>query len=401
MPILNREPSHAPRPLLSFLRTPKPVPVAAPARTAPVTATAPVPTVVSAERAAAEVAIIVEAVGGLLHAYAQHAFDTDLRSGDETRALVQQWRMHAVIGAAPPDVMGGAIGSSAIDRDWRGLLRFFGDTRRDEAAFVVRGQNNLRESIWAFVSGLHHLVLEEHEEGKLADEHIRRVKLAVEGNDTEALKKETMAAVSVMESLMSTRRARQQEEFSRLAEKLRNLGRELEDARREGCLDALTGLPNRKEFDAYVQKSIELHTITGRPACLLMVDVDQFKQINDTFGHPVGDEALKLVTRALSRTILRRVDFVCRFGGDEFAIILQETDAAGAWVLGEKLRRALRDVLATPRINERGLDFTLSVGAAELSVGDHALSWTTRADQALYKSKSLGRDRVELLTALE
>ena len=348
----------------------------------------------AADRTAAELSLVLDSVGGLLQVYSQHAFDTDLHTAKELRVMVQHWRMHAVIGTAAPTPIGESGGTGIVDRDWNGLLRFFGEKRREEAAFVVRGQRNLRECIWAFVSGLHHLVLEEHEEGKAAQEHIRRVKEAVASNDTEQLKRETVAAVSVMETLLDTRRTRQQQQFSVLAEKLRNLGRELEDARRESCLDPLTGLPNRKEFDSYVQKSIELHTITGRRACLLMVDVDNFKNINDTHGHPMGDEALRQVTRALSRTVLRRVDFVCRIGGDEFAIILQETDASGARVLGEKLRNAMRDVLSTPRSNEQDLDYTLSVGIAELEVGDDPLSWMRRADQAMYVAKRSGRDQV-------
>ena len=232
-----------------------------------------------------------------------------------------------------------------------GLLRFFGTTRRDEAAYVNRAQNNLRESIWAFVSGLHQLVVEEHEEDKIVQDHISRVRAAVTSQDTGQLKRETMAAVSAMESLMESRRERQREQFSQLAGQLKDLGRELEDARKESALDGLTRLPNRKAFDDYITRSVELHSLMGRSASLLMVDDDNLKVINDTNGHTVGDDALRQVTRALSRTILRKVDFVCRLGGDEFAVILQETDARDALALGEKLRRS---PAGRPRHAKRG-----------------------------------------------
>jgi diguanylate cyclase (GGDEF)-like protein len=216
----------------------------------------------------------------------------------------------------------------------------------------------------------------------------------VANQDTTDLKRETMAAVSAMEALTHSRRERQREQFSMLADKLKDLGRELEDARRESALDALTGLPNRRTFDAYVTRSIELHSLMGRPASLLIIDVDNFKVINDTFGHSVGDDALRQVTRSLSRTILRKVDFVCRMGGDEFAVILQETDGTDAVALGDKLRRSLGDVLAAQRDCEPVLDYTISVGVAELKLGDDAIAWVNRADRALYEAKRLGRDQI-------
>ena len=350
-----------------------------------------------ADQPAAEMELVMDCLGGMLQAYGQYAFDTSLRTGDEVRGLVQNWRMHALVGATHPSPTHASSGGAISDRDWHGLVRFFADARRDETSFVVRGQRNLRDSIWAFVSALHHLVVEEHEDSKVAQEQIHRVKAAAGGHDTELLKTEAVAAVTALEALMSSRRTRQQQQYSALAERLSGMGRELEDARRESCIDMLTGLPNRKDFDDCAQKTIELQAMTGQPACLMMVDVDAFKTINDTHGHPLGDEALRQVARALSRTVLRKVDFVCRYGGDEFAIILHETDGPGGLGLGNKLRSALRDILDTPRANEQDLDYTLSIGVAELRLGDDVAEWTSRADQALYQAKKGGRNQVALI----
>lgn len=340
--------------------------------------------------------LVLDTVGGVLQSYTQHSFDTDLRTKDEIRARLQQWRMHVLIGAAQPGAVVAPAGSTIVDRNWQGLQRFFRETRRDEVAFVGRSHGELRESLWAFVGAIHHLIREENEEQGPVHEHLDRVKDAVAGTDTARIKRETLAAMSVMEALMAARRARQQAQFTLLAERLRSLGREIDDSRREGSTDTLTGLPNRKEFDAFVQQCLELHTITGRPACLLMLDVDDFKHINDTFGHGQGDVALKQVSTALARTILRKVDFVCRFGGDEFAVILQETDGASGRVIGSKVRRALRDVLDTPRANEHDLDYTLSIGVSELVIGDDVATWIRRADDALYEAKRTGKNRVSL-----
>jgi diguanylate cyclase (GGDEF)-like protein len=359
-----------------------------------VKAARPATDALSDDRSAAEFTVVMDALGGVLQLYGQHAFDTDLQTGDEIRAIVRRWMLHATMGAASPTATTERPAGGVTSRDWKGLLRFFGTTRRDETAYVHRALKDLRESIWAFVSGLHQLVLEEHEEGKVAQEHIGRVKAACASQDTDYLRRETMAAVSVMEKLLENRKERQRHQFSVLADKLKDLGQELEDARRESALDGLTGLPNRKAFDDYITRSIELHSLTVKPTSLLLIDVDNFKAINDTYGHPVGDDALRHVTRALSRTILRKMDFVCRLGGDEFAVIVQETGIDGARVLGEKLRRSLSEVLASRKGAEPAPDYTISVGVAELELGDNTLSWTNRADQALYDAKRLGRNQV-------
>jgi diguanylate cyclase (GGDEF)-like protein len=350
----------------------------------------------SADHDAAALMLVLDTVGGLLQAYAQNSFDTDLWTRETIRARLQQWRMHALIGAPQPDAVGEAGGSTIGDRNWHGLLRFFGETRRDEVAFVSRSHGDLRESLWAFVGTIHHLMLEEHVESRTVRTQLDQVREAAAGNDMDRLKRDTIAALVAMETLLATRRARQQKRFSGLADRLKTLGREIDESRREGCVDALTNLPNRRHFDEYIRQCIELGTITGRPACLIMVDVDDFKRINDTHGHALGDDALRQVSTALSRTILRKIDFVCRHGGDEFAVILQETDGASGKAIGEKIRRALRDVLDTPRANEQDLDYTLSIGVAELVMGDDAASWSRRADAALYDAKRLGKNRVAL-----
>jgi len=341
-----------------------------------------------------EASIVLDSVGVLLQLYGKYAFDTDTSSAAEARATSHSWMLHATMGAPRPGATDSRPAGGVLYRDWKGLTQYFGGARRDESEYVGRALGDLRDSVWAFVSALHQLVLEEHEEGRIATEHFARVKAAVAGNSTEQLKRETVAAISVMENLMIARRDRQRQQFTVLAEKLKSIGRELEDARRESALDSLTQLPNRRAFDDYITRSIELHSLLGQPATLLMIDVDNFKHINDTFGHPIGDEALRQVGRALARTFLRRVDFVCRFGGDEFGVILQETGHEGALALAEKLRRAMSDVLAAQPDAEPRLDYTLSIGIAELQLGDDATSWTQRADAALYSAKRAGRDQV-------
>ena len=377
-------------PVLTFRRAPRTTPPAISGRAT---------TLPPAEREAAEIMLVLDTVGGVLQAYAQHSFDTEQRTADVSRALLQQWRMHVLIGAAQPDAVVAPGGSTISDRNWQGLIRCFGETRRDEVAAVRRTHGSLRESIWAFVGAIHHLVREEHDEAGPVQDQLDQVKAAVRSNDTARLKRESLVAMNTMATLIAKRRARQQEQYAILADRLRSLGHEIDDSRRESGIDAVTGLPNRKDFDAFVRQCVEMSTLTGRIACLLMIDVDNFKNINDSHGHPIGDMALRQVATALSRTILRKVDFVCRHGGDEFAVVLQETDASSASVIAQKLRRALNDLLDTPKVNTDDLNYTLSIGIAEFIMGEETASWVRRADAALYEAKRGGRNRVAVYSA--
>ncbi len=343
---------------------------------------------------AREISLLLDSMGALLQLYGKFAFDTDTSSASETKATIHAWMLHATMGLPRPGSSENRPAGGVLYRDWKGLTQYFGGSRRDEAEYVGRALGDLRDSVRAFVSALHQVVIEEKEEGRIVAEQFARVKDAVAGNSTEELKRETIAAISAMENLMVARRDRQRQQFTVLAEKLKSVGRELDDARREGSLDTVTRLPNRRAFDDYITRCIELHSLLGQPACLLMIDVDNFKQINDTYGHPMGDEALRQVGRALARTFLRRVDFVCRYGGDEFAVILQETAQDGAVALAEKMRRAMSNVLDGQLVGDPKLEYTLSVGIAELQLGDDGDAWSRRADAALYAAKRAGRNRV-------
>ncbi|MCC6316225.1 MAG: GGDEF domain-containing protein [Gemmatimonadaceae bacterium] len=351
------------------------------------------------EELSRETGIVLDALGSLLQLYAKHAFDTELKSGDEIRTLIHQWKMHGLVGSQRPDHPDDKPGSGVFYRDWKGLIHAFGEQRRDESKYVTRVLDDFRDVTWAFVSAVHTVVVEEHTESRIASDQLSRMRVAVESNSTDLMKREALAVVTVMEKLIEHRKERQQEQFAVLADKLKNLGRELEDARRESTMDGLTGLSNRKAFDDYLGRSIELHTLLGQPGSLMMVDIDSFKAINDTYGHPVGDAALRQVASTLSRTFLRRVDFVARYGGDEFAIILQETGANNAALLAERLRKAVAEL--PPLEVQGGVEpprITLSVGIGELSVSDTGMDWVKRADAALYHAKRDGRDRVHAIS---
>lgn len=156
--------------------------------------------------------------------------------------------------------------------------------------------------------------------------------------------------------------------------------------------DALTGTHNRRHFDEVIERLIEsVHPIFIRHA-LIALDVDHFKKINDNFGHNKGDAVLSEISKVISNNI-RVKDSFCRVGGEEFFIICPDTDVTGCIVLAEKLRQAVES-LTFPI----GAFATISLGITEFTHGESAKLITERADKALYKAKTAGRNRVEIHT---
>lgn len=163
--------------------------------------------------------------------------------------------------------------------------------------------------------------------------------------------------------------------------------------------DELTGVPNRRHFLAQLESERQRALRYQRPACLAMLDLDHFKQVNDRHGHPAGDEVLKHFA-GLLRSHMRCEDVVGRLGGEEFALLMPETAPSGAQALLERIR----DALAQARLDSIAPDFayTFSAGVAEFPLTEPQAAcnrWIHEADQALYRAKTSGRNRTVLYQA--
>ncbi|WP_156840241.1 GGDEF domain-containing protein [Novosphingobium aquimarinum] len=154
--------------------------------------------------------------------------------------------------------------------------------------------------------------------------------------------------------------------------------------------DALTGVLTRRAFVEGVTRAIDRFGRYGRPAALVLFDIDHFKSINDNFGHPVGDEVLRQVASA-ARAMLRPSDILGRLGGEEFGVLLPETDRASSLACAERLRGAIGS-LELPQLN--GGMVSASFGTSSLSgLVRRAEAWLAEADAALYIAKRSGRNR--------
>lgn len=155
--------------------------------------------------------------------------------------------------------------------------------------------------------------------------------------------------------------------------------------------DCLTGLYNRSHFIEETKTYLKFAARNQTPLQLLIVDLDHFKDINDTFGHPAGDQVLKQFAD-YARSILRETDLIGRVGGEEFCLVLQNTDDIGGDIFAEKLRRGV-EALHIEYLNQP-ISIRVSIGIASLCSGETYQSLSRKADTALYQAKESGRNRV-------
>ena len=165
----------------------------------------------------------------------------------------------------------------------------------------------------------------------------------------------------------------------------------LQEVNRLATHDELTGLYNRRYILERIKVEQQQHIRYGNPCSLMLLDIDHFKIINDRYGHALGDEVLKALSRRIEST-LREGDTFSRYGGEEFIILLPMTDIKAAMVLAERVRTAIAQepLIKSPTL----LEVRCSVGVAELAAYEAMESWIARADQALYRAKKEGRDSV-------
>jgi two-component system cell cycle response regulator len=186
-------------------------------------------------------------------------------------------------------------------------------------------------------------------------------------------------------------RVRTQLRKKRYADRLRrNVQLSLEMA----ITDQLTGLHNRRYMTSHLDNLMASAAKAGKPLAFVIMDIDYFKAVNDTYGHDIGDEVLREFAKRVGANI-RGLDLACRYGGEEFVVVMPETDAALAYSVAERLRKSVETTPLEISRDPGKLSITVSIGiAASEGANDTADALLRRADQALYSAKRSGRNRV-------
>lgn len=155
--------------------------------------------------------------------------------------------------------------------------------------------------------------------------------------------------------------------------------------------DMLTGVKNRSTFDESLVREINLAQRHSHDFTMLIIDIDFFKKVNDTYGHKVGDDALKTIAQTIKQCV-RTTDMLFRYGGEEFVVLLGNTDCEKSYVIADRILESVREI--NMQVKGQVLDLTVSIGMACLNIQDNSESLFNRADGAMYSAKNDGRDQI-------
>ena len=279
----------------------------------------------------------------------------------------------------------------ALENNFRTRQNQIQDFSKRQRSYIEEKEAEFRQIIDTLVSGLAKAGAESDEFCKTMESCGQALEKVAKLDDIRKLREALNQQIGVMSQEIRQKRDRDAKALEQLRKKVSNLHLELKTAVKEGRACPLTHVGNRRAFDESLQNRYEHCCLVWKPFALILMDIDNFKKINDTFGHTAGDRVLTNVARALSKQI-RSDDMVTRYGGEEFAVILGSATLRGAKKCARKLVKMI-DKLAF--LSEDGVEIpvTISAGIAMLKQEDTPESLIRRADEALYAAKANGKNQ--------
>ncbi len=214
-------------------------------------------------------------------------------------------------------------------------------------------------------------------------------------DDIKKIKSALKQEVDQVRKTIKEKQFHDRENLEKLTRQVDSLNIELEKAKAESLTDGLTGVYNRLAFDRQMKKLEEKNVVTTFPFSLLLFDIDNFKIINDTYGHPIGDRVILALIQKC-RELTRKDDYLARFGGDEFAIIMSGASIRNATKKAKQLSKIVSGTRYAVDSSDESLElsFTVSIGVSSFAKDDSVATLTERADKALYMAKKSGKARV-------
>ena len=307
--------------------------------------------------------------------------------------MCNEFSRHVENGAGVPsyDIPQSADGS----REWARVRRFFSDRRKAENEFVTERLEDYRGVVEDLVSGLRNIGERDASTEHDVKASLNKIEDAVSTGVLPEIRKALSQTVNQVTETFAEQKRQYEKQLSDLNERMSSLKQDLVAAREEMKRDPLTDAYNRRGFDSAIELSLNMHFILSHPITLVMIDVDNFKTVNDTYGHAAGDEVLKGVGESLARAFIRKGDLVARYGGDEFAVILNDTSAENSEKLVERFLTYVRDIQIPYAPDD--MRVSCSAGYTEIHDSDTVQSLIKRADRALYKSKEGGRNQATFI----
>ncbi|MFN7727665.1 MAG: diguanylate cyclase [Bdellovibrio sp.] len=269
--------------------------------------------------------------------------------------------------------------------------QYFNSHRLEESSYVQKTFDDFRGIIWDFVDQLSEDLVLENQSDLEMQQHLTKLKDAVEANSIDSLKTHSRHFIDSYTEFQTKKDRRRMARMDHVRKNLDTVKKQLTEANTSMRQDHLTKAFNRKSFEEQAKNARNLHSLYKKHCSLIILDIDFFKKINDNYGHDMGDFVLQECVRTLKGIFSRDVDCVARIGGEEFAILLPDHQIEHAV---HKAQAALQKIRSEKYLNgELVLQFTVSMGVAELLQGETVEQWMKRADVALYESKQTGRNK--------
>jgi diguanylate cyclase (GGDEF)-like protein len=339
------------------------------------------PTDQAARPAPDELERVVEALASIVRAIGRFALDLPESSARQAEQLAEHWSQHLLIRRPKP---GDEARTGTPSRDYRALAAFVTQQRSTEHTYAGKVLKELRQTVWAFVQSLNGAFEDETKRDSEVTGRLLELKLAAEGGSLEQLRNAALSAASSIAEILEQRRFRRGERNAALGHRLAALGPQLEAVRRGDALDGVTQFSNRKAFDEYAERCVELNKFCPQTLTLLRIDLDGLEGVGERHGQDQADEVLRDVARSLVHNVGRNDALMARYSAHGFAIVMPETALAAATAQAERLRASVRklDFPGCP-----GLVLTASIGISVLQPFEGIASWVERADRTLRDAK--------------
>lgn len=329
----------------------------------------------------------LDTLGTLLKTYGRLAFDTE-QAAAEIRAQCDAWAQRIVLGEARRQ--NGTDGDAHV-RDWPGLQRFFDAQRKEETEYVSRSFGSLRQSVLSLARCLSGSVGEDQDSDARVERGLQGLSRALVNGDVARITDAASAVIETARDSITQRRQREARQIVALGQELRELRQELAEQCKLAAADEVTGLFVRAAFEQQLEQLASIGMLLEHRPWLLLVDVDLEKEEDANLDPRVLCE----VSKSVSRTFLRRQDFLARAGAKQIAVLLVDITEEQTVAACQRLLKDVRK-LALPRSLRKRGSVTVSVGIAQLRANEDASRWGARASVALARAQEDGGDGYEL-----
>jgi diguanylate cyclase len=332
----------------------------------------------------------LDTLTSLIRVSGEESFPLDKDSDpDYFPSICSDLARHVENGAAVPDLDIDLNDSGK--REWETVQRFMVDRRRQEKKFVTERLGDYREIVNDLVSGFREIGHQDENAAANVRECLSSMQDAIGDDELPNIKTAMAETIATVHEIFAEQKNHYEAELKKLNDRMSSLREDLIATRAEMKQDSLTQTFNRGAFDMAITQSVNTHYFSGEPVSLLMIDLDEFKQVNDNHGHTAGDAVLRAVAECLTRTFIRKNDLIARYGGDEFAVILPNTKVKDSMKLAARFLNQVRGIEIES--DDEFISVSCSVGCTEALHEDTIESFVNRADKALFQAKAKGRNQ--------